>query len=364
MAKRSALALALRQNTPEWVDARADYIGSSDVPIITGSTPYATSAFALWGIKTRLAAPEPIDPDTQQLWDLGHALEPVIADFYVRETSRPVRLARRMLTSRAEPWASASLDRVSAVKGERRIVELKWVPRRHWALEGSERVPPYVQEQIQWQLFVTGWDVADVAVLEGSRVHVYEVGRDDEFIEDLVYIARHFFELVKRQTPPPVDGSDATRRMISRLHPRPTLDLMPASAELDALADDLRAARTSAKLADERRDQLENVLRLTLGEYTGAETDRYRISWKKNRDGTRTDWEAIARAQRKLIELLADASPTAIGPGDVDDRLVAGVAPVTIEQLLEAIETLYTITTEGARVLRVKFRSEEDGKWT
>ncbi len=360
MSQATAIALPLRQQTPEWVDARRDFIGSSDLPILTGNTPYGTSVFSLWAIKTRLAQPEPIDPDTQELFDLGHLLEDDIAERYTAITGREVRVARQMRARKDLPWAAASLDRVSAIRGDRRIVEVKWVPHRHWLTDGPEPVPAYVQDQVQWQLFVTGWDVADVAVLNGSKVHVYEgIGPNERYQADLVYIARWFRDLVERGVPPPVDGSEATRQALSRIHPRQTLDLMPASAETDALAADLREAIKTAKAATADEDRLRNVFRLMLGEHAGVEGDGYRVSWRKNADSTKTAWKLVAAAYRALLE--AQIEGAAMERLSEEERLIAHRLDA---ESIDAIESLHTEVKEGPRVLTPRFRDEEKGTWT
>ncbi|MEA2677197.1 MAG: hypothetical protein QOJ81_1338, partial [Chloroflexota bacterium] len=357
-----------RQNTPAWIDARRDKIGSSDIPIITGNSPYATSLFSLWAYKTRLAEADPIDPETQELYDLGHLLEDDIAEQYEAKTGRQLQRVNRMLQHRSVTWASASLDRRSARKGERRIVEAKWVPHRHWLTEGAEPVPSYVQDQVQWQLFVTHYDVADVAVLMGSKVLVYEdIGPNDSYQDDLRYIAKWFNELVLRGTPPPLDGSESTRNALTRLHPRPVLDLIDPTAESDALADEYRIARLIAKASEKKQGQLANTLRMLLGDHAGVENDTYQISWTKNADSVKTDWEALARAQRRLFDLLADAGLGRLTLGAVagsSELIPEGTTPLTLDQLLDALESLHTRPVEGARVLRAYFKNEETGRWT
>lgn len=336
-----AIAVPAIQGTPEWLDARRDCVGSSDIPVITGSSPYGTSLFALWAIKTRLADPEPPDPATQELFDLGHALEDPIAARYTVMTGRPLRRARRLLVHPRERWMGASLDRVSARRGERRIVEIKWVPNRRWATDGPEPVPPYVQDQVQWQLAVTGWDAADVVVLNGSHVEVHEVGPSERYQADLRYLARDFWDQVESGEHPPVDGSEATRAAIARLHPRDTLGLMPPTPEAAALAYAIRDATAARKAAVEEDGRLRNLMRLLLEEYAGVEDDDYRIHFRRSADRTvtTTDWAAVAED-------------------------LAGRAGLSEDALTEVV-ALHTTseTREGSRSLIPKFRGD-DGRWS
>jgi putative phage-type endonuclease len=281
------------QGTPAWLDARREVIGSSDIPVITGNSPYRTSLFSLWAVKTRLAEPEPIDPETQEMFDLGHAMEDVIAARYSLIADRPVKRVRDLLVSREDPRMGASLDRVSARKGERRIIEVKWVPHRRWYTDGPEPVPAHVQDQVQWQFAVTGYYVADVAVLNGSHVEVHTIERSDSYIADLRYLAKHlFWEHVDRGEAPPVDGTESTRATLGRMYPAERLGLLDPTPELAALAFRIRDAKAAAKAAELAKGEPENVMRSLLGEASGVRDDEagYRVSWVQNKPSERVDW--------------------------------------------------------------------------
>lgn len=312
---------------------RRDGVTASEMPIITGNRP---GLLTLWAVKRRLMEPEPPDEATAELWALGHAMEPIIAERYTAMTGRPVRRVNRMVRHREIDWAYASLDRVSAVAGEDRIVELKWAPNRRWT-DGPEPIPPEVQDQVQFQCLVSGYGVADVAVLNGSRVEIHTIVADRDYQDDLLFLARDFRDHVERGVRPAVDGSEDTRRALARLHPRESGVILAPSLEMDELAAQLRGARTEAKTAADWQSTLENSVRALLGDAPGVEGEGYRISWTKNADSTRTDWKAVAGAYRKAL---------AMSEGDAD-----------------AIESLHTRETEGPRVLRTRFINEE-GKWT
>lgn len=347
----SALAVRVpgHQGTPAWLDARQNVVGSSDIPVITGNSPYRTSLFSLWAVKTKLASPAPIDPETQELFDLGHAMEDVIAARYTIKTDRPVKRVNDLLVSKTVPWHGASLDRISARKGERRIIEVKWVPHKHWMTDGPEPVPAHVQDQVQWQLMVTGYDVADVAVLNGSHVEVHTIEPSARYQDDLRYLAKHlFWDHVERGEAPPVDGTESTRETLGRMYPRETLGLLDPTPELAALAFRIRDAKAAAKAAELAKGEVENVMRSLLGENAGVRDDEagYRVSWTKNADGTKTDWKAVAAAYRAFLLSGDEPPPDTTGPAYCD-----------------AIEALHTTETTGARVLRTYFKSEDTGKW-
>lgn len=318
-------ATAVRQGTDEWLALRRTGIGSSDAPVIAGERG---SVVALWAEKSGLIEPEPPDEDTARLFEWGHRLEPVVAQWYADSTGRALRRVNRMLVHPDVPWAFASLDRVTI--GERRIVEIK-TTRRGW--EAGEPVPGHVQAQVQHQLWVSGYDVADVAVLTGgSEPKVYEVPRDESFIADLVFLETEFWGWVTSGTRPPMDGSENARRVLSKMHPRNDGTLIPPDAATDRVFFDWMAARVVKDQAEAAVDTLANTLRALIGDADGIEG---RVTWKKNRDSTRTDWPSVAAAYRKLAIELAE-------PAVRDD----------ITTTLDTLQSLYTSTVEGARVLR------------
>jgi putative phage-type endonuclease len=353
----SALAARVpgHQGTPAWLDARQNVVGSSDIPVITGNSPYRTSLFSLWAVKTRLAPPAPIDPETQEMFDLGHAMEDVIAGRYSLATDRPVKRVNDLLVSKVVPWHGASLDRVSARRGERRIVEVKWVPHKRWYTDGPEPVPAHVQDQVQWQLMVTGYDVADVAVLNGSHVEVHTIEPDARYQADLAYLAKHlFWDFVERGEAPPVDGTESTRETLGRMYPAERLGLLDPTPELAALAFRIRDAKAAAKAAELAKGEPENVMRSLLGDAAGVRDDEagYRVSWTQNKTTTKvaTDWQATA----------LDVALRLLDKPGIEDPMLRDLAQAEVDEAARRHTT--TTTTDGARVLRTYFKGE-DGKW-
>lgn len=348
----NAVALPVRQGTDEWLEARLDGIGSSDAAVIAGERG---SVFALWALKTRQAEPEPFDEQTRQMFDMGHRLEPVIADVYTERTGRPLRRVNQMLQHRDVEWAYASLDRVSAVKNERRIVELKTNPWTRWGI--GEPVPGDVQAQVQHQLFVTGYDVADVAVLiRGYELHIHEIPRDDVFIDNLVWLETEFMGWVKSGTRPPVDGSSDTQKALQRMFPREYGEILPGTADLYALAEQLRAATRAKVEATNTERSIKNAIRASLGTAAGVAGEGWKLTWTKNRDSIETNWKLVADNLRRLLIQIGETKPASVIQALQSEGLIT--SGVTLEQLLDAIAELHSQTKEGSRVLRPWFANQ------
>lgn len=322
MSPMAARPLPVRQGTDEWRAARRLGLGSSDAPVVAGEKG---SLVELWGEKTGLVPrPEP-DEVLAERFAWGHRMEPMVADAYTERTGRPLRRVTQMLQRTDVPWALASLDRVSARKGETRIVEIKVSDiDAKWA-DGD--LPGDVLAQVQHQLWVTGYDVADVAVLlRYWNLKVFTVERDDAYLEDLVYLERDLWDHVERRELPPVDGSETTRRALGRLWSRTSGLFLPPAGDLDLLAEELRLARAELRAAEAREGTASNAIRAVIGDADGLSLSTGdAITWKRNADSTRTDWKAVADTLRDAV----DASAWS-------DALATNTKP-----------------TEGARVLRV-----------
>ncbi len=354
------------QGTPAWLDNRRDVIGSSDIPVITGSSPYRTSLVDLWAVKTRELEPAPDDPEDEERYWWGHALEEPIAQRYAIATGQKVRRVNDQLRHPVHGWVGASLDRV--VVGERRVLELKWAPRGGWRATEAEPVPGHVQDQVQWQLLVRGWSDADVAVLDGDRLAIHHLEADAGYQEALLTIAHErLWRHVQAGTMPKLDASDETRRTLARLADRRALvngrhlDAREYP-DLEDMATRLRAAQVAEKAAHGTVGTIKNAIGSVLlgADASGVDGDGWRIDWHKNASSekrVRND-AAIATAYRSLLESIEAGSTLS---GALRD---AGLDP-DAPDLFDAIEALHTTTEtkDGARPMRLWVKDEETGKW-
>lgn len=314
-----SIALPIRQGTPAWEAARKATIGSSDIAVIAGESPHK-SAYTLAAEKLGLI-PEVLDESTRELMAIGHLMQPVLLELYERKTGRHPKAAPAWRQHRDLPWATASLDGTAPV---RRIVEAKWSHSKRW--RSGEKVPGDVFVQVEWQLFVMGWDVADVVVLDFVTPRVETIERDDAVIADLHYLATDFRAYLERGELPPIDGSESTRSSLSARFPRDDGTWLPQAPELVELTRALAEARAAKKAADDTERSVGNALRAVLGEASGIEG---LVSFKKNADSTRINWPAIAAAYRTLLEEVKPAEE------------------------IDAIEAIHTDPVEGPRVLRL-----------
>ena len=346
MSSQAPVRVAGHQGSVAWLDNRRDVVGSADIPVCTGSSPYRTSLVDLWAVKTRELEPAAPDAEDEERYWWGHALEEPIAQRYAIATGQKVRRVNDQLRHPVHGWVGASLDRV--VVGERRVLELKWAPRGGWRATEAEPVPGHVQDQVQWQLLVRGWSDADVAVLDGDRLAIHHLEADSGYQDDLLAIAHErLWRHVLAGTMPKLDASDETRRALASLANRRRLT---NGVHLDArhypdlaeMATRLRAAQLAEKAAKGEVGTLKNAIGAVLldAEASGVDGDGWRIDWHQNASSEKqvTDWQAVA-------EQIAAA---------FTERDV-------FEQVVQAHTT--TEKREGARPMRLWVKSEETGKW-
>jgi len=311
----TGVALALRQGSTEWLDARRALITGTDLPILLGISPYRCEADLA---DEKLGGPS---QESTLRMRIGSALEDLIAAEYTAVTGRRVRRYRAMVRHPEYAWAAASPD--AAVIGERRLVEMKRTGSRTRFADG---IPQDVQAQVAWQLGCTGFDVADIAVLTDDALTVYEQPADPALFDDLVAVAADF----RRRL---VEGGPFARNddRIRRDYPIDDGTMLPATPDLIALAHELADARAAKAEADSREKSIAGALRSILLDASGIEGV---LTYRKSADSTRVNWPAVALAYRALLE------PT-----------------VSVAEL-DALISLHSETKTGPRVLRLSKETE------
>lgn len=285
-------AAAVQQRTEAWHELRRTSIGSSDLPVLAGLSPWkseyelAMEKLGQMPVEVR----EGVDPRL-----VGELLEPGILELYRRQTGRQARKQHGVRTAAARPWAIASLDALTINEAPNRIVELKHSYAAKWR---GDRIPEDVEIQVMWQLGVAGYQLADVCALVYGLPRVYEIAFDQSYFDDLVVLAERFRARLDAGLMPDPDGSDSARRAIAARYPVDDGNFLRPSDETNAIAREIRDAELEAKAASDREATAKNAMRAVLGEASGVgdlKVDGYSISWKASRATTTTDWESLAR---------------------------------------------------------------------
>lgn len=288
----------------EWLEIRRKGIGGSDVAALAGLSKYK-SPFALYLEKTGEVK---FDDVTSEAAYFGNVLEDVVAKEFAIRTGLKVKKRNQMLRHPDHPFMMANLDRV--IVGANEILECKTASeylKGEW--EGDE-VPAAYLLQIMHYMAVTGADAAWIAVLIGGNKFVYKrVERDEELIAYLIDIERNFWENhILAGVAPEIDGTEAAKSFLNQLYPEATVETsVDLSHEVDALVDALDVAKEEEKAAKKRITELENRIKMELGENECGSTEQNIVTWK-NVTSNRVDSNVLKTKFPEVYEQVLKAS--------------------------------------------------------
>lgn len=263
-----AFTAPLTPGTAEWSRS----LTASKVPAILGLSKYA-SPYSLWAEATgRVERQEP-DAAARKRFDRGHRLEATLLEYLqdaLTDRGEDVRV-RRGATVHHPVHISHYVNPDGWVfEGRRRTpwagVEAKtsqWDT--DWGKEWTAEIPPAYLAQVAWQMHVTGLPVVYVPALVGLEFRVYVVTLEDvaEVLPDVVAAATAWERAVLEDTPPALDGTPETLRVVRAMHP----DINPDGVAIVA-HDDLAAIR-EAEAAKAAAEEALSLAKATILEGAG-----------------------------------------------------------------------------------------------
>lgn len=258
----------------EWLRYRKQGIGGSDAGAICGFNPYRT-AMQVYYDKT---ADEIEDIDNEAMRQ-GRELEDYVAKRFVEETGKKVRRANVMFYDESHPFMLADVDRM--IVGENAGLECKTVSpymAEHWK---DDKVPLSYQMQCYHYMSVCNadrWYVA--ALIYGREFKVYTLERDEEIIANLIRLEEDFWNnYVQKRVLPEPDGSKLADSVIAEYYQNADSVIIPLQGFNDKLKRRQELVGLLDKLETEKK-QIEQELKIYLGDAEMAENEHYRVSWK------------------------------------------------------------------------------------
>jgi putative phage-type endonuclease len=271
--------VAVAQGSPAWLAARRALVTATDIPVLLGLSPYRCEA----DVADEKLNGTVLEPSLRMR--VGSAVQDLIGEEYSRQTGRKVRRYLGLITHPDIEWAGASPD--FRVVGEKRLVEAKRSSSRSRFADG---LPQDVEAQVAWQLGVTGFPRADVAVLLGDdELEVFEVDADKALFADLVAIAEDFRARLAAGGP---FSRDANR--IKRDYPSDNGSEMVADAELTEAVNALVALRAQRKDMEAAEERIETAIKARMGEVATLVGQGFRITWKQSKSSEQVDWKSVA----------------------------------------------------------------------
>jgi putative phage-type endonuclease len=280
-----------KMSREDWLIERRKSLGGSDMGAVLGLNPWR-SPYAVWAEKTGRVTD---DRETEAM-RIGRDLEPYVAQRFSEASGKTVRRLNALLrNNRMCPWLHANVDRL--IVGEESGLECKTASALNASKFTGGEFPATYYAQCVTYLAVTEYERWYLAVLVmGREFKVFQMTRipDDpcpewcessvyvspEEIEALITAAAEFWDRVKFNDPPPVDGlpatADALAQVIGRSNDEKYIDLTGIQATV----------RAYLKLRDEdaeRKELLtkyENQIKEYMGDAAGASCELAKFSWK------------------------------------------------------------------------------------
>jgi len=262
----------------EWLEYRRSGIGGSDASVVCEINQYK-SAVELWMEKTGMLQNQ--EAGEAAYW--GTQLEPLVRNEFTKRTGLEVTPVNQILQSNKHSFMLANLDgTVESPSHGTCIFEAKTTGAFRGGAWDNGNIPDEYMLQVQHYMAVTGYAGAYIAVLIGGNSFKWLfIERDDELISFIIQLESDFWGCVRLNTPPSLDGSDASAKFLRQRFP----DSIPLSKiELPPTALSLiKKYDTASSKVEEyatQKQEAENRLKEMLGENeAGVIGDRV-ITWK------------------------------------------------------------------------------------
>ncbi len=257
----------------EWLSIRRQSIGGSDAAGVIGLSKWE-SPLSIWADKLgRL----PEKPDTEAMKQ-GRDLEDYVSRRWMEATGKKVERRNAIYYNDAYPFAHADIDR--KVVGENAGLECKTTSTLDLRQFQGVEFPEQYYVQCVHYLAVTGADRWYLGVLVfGRGFYGFTLDRDQAEIDALMRAEADFWEHVKREEPPPVDGLQATSDALDALYPTAN-DTEVELFGREGILQELTGLKEQKKALDERITQIENIIKLDLQENERGACPGYRVTWK------------------------------------------------------------------------------------
>lgn len=243
----------------------------------------------------------------------GNLMEPACLQFAAEETGLHLKPADFVAY---EDWSGDSADAllVDPSGKAQAVVEAKTVSLQamsdQWGEPGTDDIPEKYLVQCHWHLLHHPTaEVCLVPVVFGGDFvfRLYEVPRDRKFEAHIRSVAKAWhLRHVKGNEPVPIGASHADTQALLKKSPRDWDAMLPCDDRLAELVRQRIDAAKAAQAAQKEVDRLSNLLREAIGTHAGinAVAQGYSVTYRKNTDSARTDWQQVAREMGASEELI------------------------------------------------------------
>lgn len=289
------LVSTLNIEKTEWLKYRKQGIGGSDAGAVCGFNPYCT-AIQVFQDKTS----ENIEDIDNEAMRQGREFEDYVAKRFMEATGKKVRRANAMFYDERNPFMLADVDRM--VVGENAGLECKTASPYMADKWKDGNIPMSYQIQCYHYMSVCNAEAWYIAVvIYGREFKFYKIERDQQIIDDLIQIEKDFWEnnVLKNVIPSP-DGSKLADSVIAEYFKESNSRVIPLNGFDDKLKRRQELVDLMQKMDTEKK-QIEQELKMYLGEAETAENEQFRVSWKSVYSN-RIDEKRLKEEQPEIYE--------------------------------------------------------------
>lgn len=265
------------QTREEWLSLRRKGIGGSDASIICGINKYK-SIIELWMDKTGQALS---DEDSEAAY-WGRILESTVREEFTKRSGLEVKTVPYMMQHDKYPFMLANIDgEIDDPKYGKCIFEAKTATifkSSEWEVE----IPEEYYLQVQHYMAVTGYQGAYIAALIGGNRFIWKfIERDETVIELLIKLETQFWNYVEREEVPPLDGSEASKQLLSKLYPEAEPEkIMELPDEALLLIRQYEESSLKEKMICEKKEEAANKLKAILKDNEMGIIHDRKVIWK------------------------------------------------------------------------------------
>ncbi len=296
------LSVKEAENREKWLAVRNQGIGGSDASVIMGLNPYK-SAYRLWLEKRGIAEPEDLTGNPYIYW--GHKNEANIASWFQEKTGKKIRRLGT-LQNREKPFLLANVDRM--VTGEDAGLEIKTAGVSQYKKWKDDEIPDSYYCQCLHYMAVTGADYWYIAVLLGGNDAKWKrIERNEEDIRVLIAEEKKFWEMVKTNTPPPVDGTISCANALKMKYKGDPESETMLPAEAEELINELDKDAEVEKALKESIQLKKNKLMEMLGDFEVGRIGDRKVTWKVTKGRESISLSRIKKEDKGSYEALKAA---------------------------------------------------------
>lgn len=279
----------IKMTREEWLAERRNGIGGSDAGAVVGLNKYR-NAFDVYADKLGIAK----EVEDNEAMRQGRDLEEYVAQRFCAATGKKVRRRNAMIINTDYPFARANVDRM--IIGENAGLECKTANILSLQRYKNGEYPSEYYCQCMHYMAVTGAERWYLAVLVfGTEFKIFTIERDEEEIQALMQAEKDFWENnVLAKEPPPPQGTERNDENISTMFPQGE-----ANKEIQLFGFDEQLKRyievkALIKKLETEKKEIEQNIKLEMGDAVKAHTDRCKISWGNYNKNT-VDVSAISK---------------------------------------------------------------------